>query len=139
MADGFPALTLWRPWPTCILRHGKDIENRGWATTYRGWIWLHAGKRLDHSAIDYAAAIGHAVSTRPGDHPTGIVGQARLIDICDAAVRGRGCDCGPWAMSGQYHWALSDVRTVPVVPCSGSQKLWWPKPELTAGVVGAHA
>ena len=130
MADRIPALTLWRPWPTCILRCGKDIENRGWATKHRGWIWLHAGKRFDRDALDYAAGEGHTLSAKPADHPTGIVGIARLIDVCDASVNKRGCDCGPWAMPGQYHWALSDVRTVPVVPCNGGQKLWLPGAEL---------
>ena len=36
------ALTIKQPWVHAMLREGKDIENRSWRRTFRGWIALHA-------------------------------------------------------------------------------------------------
>ena len=38
------ALSVRAPWWWAILHLGKDIENRDWATNFRGKIYLHAGK-----------------------------------------------------------------------------------------------
>lgn len=38
------ALTICQPYPTLILRGDKRVENRTWATNYRGQLYLHAGK-----------------------------------------------------------------------------------------------
>ncbi|MFG2794304.1 hypothetical protein [Streptomyces sp. NPDC048419] len=37
------ALTLWQPWASCIVYATKRVENRRWATDYRGWLLIHAG------------------------------------------------------------------------------------------------
>src|SRR5262249_15350387 len=38
------ALSIRSPWWWYILHGGKDIENRDWATGFRGRVWIHAGK-----------------------------------------------------------------------------------------------
>jgi hypothetical protein len=38
------ALSIRSPWWWFILHAGKDIENRDWATKFRGTVYLHAGK-----------------------------------------------------------------------------------------------
>lgn len=40
------ALSLRQPMAWAIF-HGKDVENRTWATKFRGRIYLHASKRFD--------------------------------------------------------------------------------------------
>ena len=41
------ALSLKQPWAWAIFYCGKDIENRNWATKYRGRILIHASKNYD--------------------------------------------------------------------------------------------
>ena len=47
MDQTIPALSLRQPWAWAILYAGKRIENRTWATSYRGRIRLHAAKTWD--------------------------------------------------------------------------------------------
>jgi len=47
------ALTIRYPWADAILMSGpgrKDIENRTWSTSHRGWIAIHVAQRIDVSA-----------------------------------------------------------------------------------------
>jgi hypothetical protein len=47
------ALTIRHPWANAILMLGlgrKDIENRTWSTSHRGWIAIHVAQRIDVSA-----------------------------------------------------------------------------------------
>ena len=36
------ALTIKQPWVHAILHEGKDIENRSWQRSFRGWLAIHA-------------------------------------------------------------------------------------------------
>jgi hypothetical protein len=135
-----PALTLYRPWPALIFRAGKDVENRGWPTKYRGPLLLHAGQRWDHSAIELASEIRTGddtvalnwISQDPDDHPTGIIGVARLWScVRDDAV-------SPWAMPNQWHWRLQGTHEFPTpIPCPGKQQLWTPPAELQPALAAA--
>jgi hypothetical protein len=40
------ALTVRQPWAWAIF-HGKPVENRSWATKYRGDLLIHARKQFD--------------------------------------------------------------------------------------------
>lgn len=127
-----PALTIWRPWTTCILRYGKSVENRSWTTNYRGPVWIHAGKKFDDSAISFASRLGIGLSTDPADHPTGIVALATLTEVHEDGDLLYDCEgCGPWGIEGECHWWLSDIRPVTPVECAGKQGLWWPPSNLT--------
>lgn len=128
---GAPALTIWRPWTTLILRHSKTVENRPWHTNYRGWILIHAGTRFDDTALDHAAALDIDLSPQPAEHPMGIVGYTWLATICCVGRGAPGvCDCPPdWAVPGQCHWRLAGTTTIPnPVGCPGRQGLWYPDP-----------
>lgn len=37
-------LSLWEPWATLMSIAAKKIETRSWATSYRGWLAIHASK-----------------------------------------------------------------------------------------------
>lgn len=115
------ALSLTRPWTTLVLRHGKNIENRTWTTSYRGRFVVHGAKSYDRRAESWAIyALGRSpLSGYEGDEPTGLLGMIELLDVCTAALSeppsgdphvGVPCDCGPWAMPGQAHWRLTDPR-----------------------------
>ncbi|MCX4700088.1 ASCH domain-containing protein [Streptomyces sp. NBC_01373] len=117
------ALTLWQPWASCIAYGTKRIENRRWATDYRGWLLIHAGTTTDPAAK-------YAVMARPFLHrpqPTGaILGWARLDDChSDDGM------CTLWSAPGQWHWHLTDVRRLAQpVACPGARGLWTPAPAL---------
>jgi hypothetical protein len=53
------ALSVRAPWWWFILHGGKDIENRNWATSFRGTIYLHASSwwKKDEVIRDIATAI----------------------------------------------------------------------------------
>lgn len=135
------ALSITRPWTTLILHHGKTIENRTWSTGYRGLLILHAAKSWDPAALAWAERIGvvDAVSWYPREHPTGIIGVAHLVDICSTSHTGPvACNCGPWAMPGQYHWQLrTPVALGEPIPARGKLGPWTPSPELAAQVAAA--
>ncbi|MER5950179.1 hypothetical protein ABT127_29415 [Streptomyces sp. NPDC001904] len=81
-------ITIRQPWTTCILA-GKDIENRTTATwSWRGWLFLHAGKTTERTVLRdplVATAIcGRTLHTRV------VIGVARRTnchqDPADAAL-----------------------------------------------------
>jgi hypothetical protein len=56
-------LSVWCPWAQLILCAGKDVENRGWMTTYRGPLVVHASKG-NHTPREVAELLGRLVAER---------------------------------------------------------------------------
>ena len=136
------ALSITRPWPELILR-GKDIENRSWTTRYRGPVLIHAAQSWAPDALAFAAMVApDALNGVPprDEHPTGIVGIAEIVGVCSNEMTDLSddmtwapCRCGPWAMAGQYHWKLTNVRRLPdPVPSRGALGLWTPSADVLA-------
>ena len=83
------ALTLTQPWATLVAIGAKTIETRGWSTSYRGPLAIHAAKKFPENArrfttepICYEAVRAHC-DAKPGvpGYPTGVVlCVCRLID-----------------------------------------------------------
>lgn len=118
------ALSLWQPWATAVIDHGKDVENRVWAPPARvigQRIAIHAGRRVDAAALDQARAAGYEL---PDPLPAGVLlGTVRLVDAHHASACRAGCS--PWAEPGVHHWVLTDPRPLArPVPCRGFQRLW---------------
>lgn len=131
------ALSLSRPWTTLVLHHGKDVENRTWASSYRGPLVVHGALSFDRRAESWAIyALGRSpLSGYERDHPTGLLGTVELVAQCLATKRAEGCDCGPWAMPEQVHWRLADPRPFPEpIPCRGALGLWNVPEHLAAGI-----
>lgn len=49
------ALSIRQPWAYAILHLGKDVENRRWATSFRGRFLIHASKTLDRESYEELA------------------------------------------------------------------------------------
>lgn len=84
------ALTLWQPWASAVVHLGKDIENRGQRTKYRGLVLIHAGAKVDQQALRQMPA-DLALPKKA------VVAVARITDAhtdCD----GR---CSQWANPGR--------------------------------------
>ena len=120
------ALTIKQPWVHAIMREGKDIENRSWQRSLRGWLAIHAsaqprraarfprGLRVpDLNTLDYAA----------------ICGVARVVDI---VTKSR----SKWFWrpndgSTNYGWLLAQVKILrKPIPCKGALGLWDVPPKV---------
>jgi hypothetical protein len=99
------AISIKQPWVHAILREGKDIENRSWQRSFRGWVAIHAsatprhGARLprgsktpDLKTLDYGA----------------ICGVARVVDIVTQS-RSKWFN-QPSRGYVNYGWVLADVK-----------------------------
>ena len=63
------ALSIKQPWSWLICRGYKDIENRDWATAFRGRIYVHAGKNAD-SRTGFAEALAMLKVAWPNEWET---------------------------------------------------------------------
>lgn len=76
-------ISIRQPWPWAILHlpsaDRKDVENRTWATKYRGPLVIHAGKQYDHEGHEFIRReMGLMI---PKDLPCGgIVGKVEMRD-----------------------------------------------------------
>lgn len=143
------SITVRPPWSWAISHGPKRIENRTWQRPCRGLLAIHAGKGWDEDGEDSLLVqrawldAGHELRTlmpkRAGIPMGAVVAVADLVDICGAQMRSfipGDCLCGPWAMRGQYHWRLANVRPLAEpVPCRGALGLWTLPDEVEAAVM----
>src|SRR5258708_19573199 len=86
-------LSVSQPWAWLIVNAGKDIENRGWMTHYRGLIAIHAPLKVDEAFffrndlypfnwdhLPLSAEVTRQVPKQKSDYLTGgVVGVAELV------------------------------------------------------------
>jgi activating signal cointegrator 1 len=149
------ALTICNPYasliclPTSDWRH-KRVENRTWATTYRGPLAIHAGKSLAWCRLDSAksreltygldveemafgavVAVAELVATLTADTIlSGRWRRMKLLDVDEFAwLESHDHAEGPWC------WVLDNVRRLPdPIPAVGKQGLWeWDEAGLKGG------
>lgn len=140
MNDRIPILSVTRPWSTWIATAVKLVENRAWLTHYRGPMWIHAAKSWDDDAADFAQEVElDEGSHHPENHPTGILALVELTGICTMRDADLACDCGHWAVDGQYHWHLANPRRLATpIPARGMLGLWWPTGDLAEQLAAAR-
>lgn len=103
-------LTIQQPWAWAIVAGAKRVENRPWATPYRGPVAIHAGKGTDWDEAGRAWFAERGVAV-PADLPRGeIVALAELVDclaydlLAPADLLADPYASGPWCLR------LADVR-----------------------------
>ena len=123
------ALSIRQPWAYAILFAGKRVENRSWATRYRGRILIHASATRGDaqwwaSALPAIAAAAPTPSLVPKwEMPMGaLVAWAYLVECRrDWTPPGQERWCEPAA----WHWLLEDVRIfAEPVPYKGARGLF---------------
>ncbi|MGC5012562.1 hypothetical protein ACLQ2R_17500 [Streptosporangium sp. DT93] len=142
------AITIKQPWAWAIAHGGKDVENRTWGTSHTGLLAIHAGAAwakegaYDRQVIAAAQASkdekscydpplhveievgsGRASRVRPTD-PRYI--RSAIVAVAEVENMGV-CEgyCSLWAIPGQHHWRLTNVRPLAQpVPCKGRLGLW---------------
>lgn len=123
------ALSIQQPWAWAIIEAGKNVENRGWSTAYRGPVLIHASKQFDQEGYEWLLReyVAERLSVRPPEPPSGrhnnsykshggyylggIIGQATITDcvtVMDSA----------W-FSGPFGFVLADAKPLPFRPMRG--------------------
>lgn len=104
------ALSVKQPWAWLIVNGRKDIENRTWATKYRGRVLIHASKKVDTGAIHHLTLkLGVAL---PSFFETGgIVGEAEIANCVTYSQSG-------W-FEGPHGFVMQNAKPLPFMPCLG--------------------
>jgi hypothetical protein len=118
------ALTIKQPWVHAILHENKDIENRSWQRTFRGWLALHASAQPDRYA---RFPRGHRIPDLDNVPCSAICGVARVVDIVISSK-------SKWFWrpddgSINFGWVLTNaVALKEPIPCKGMLGLWTLRP-----------
>lgn len=110
-------LSIKQPWAWLIIHGGKNIENRTWATKYRGRFLVHASqgmtRREYEEAYDVAMAIDPMIRmpTFESLQRGGIVGSVELADCVTASD-------SPWYM-GDVGLVLRAPKPLPFTRYKG--------------------
>lgn len=119
------ALTICQPYASLIANGEKLVENREWSTSYRGTLYIHAGKSREWLCL-----------ARGEPPPAGmvfgaIVAVATLRDCLhiDSIRRGEHDKRHPWLRehehtNGPWCWVLDMVSPIGPWPWRGAQRLW---------------
>lgn len=114
-------LVIRQPWAWLIVNGYKDVENRDWATEYRGPLLIQSSKRRPTKAemAAFRKYASHRGVTLPDDFELGgIVGRVRLDD-CVQKSR------SIW-FEGTFGWVLSKPKRLPFTPMKGQLRLFDP-------------
>lgn len=116
------ALTICQPYAELIARGDKPIENRTWATPYRGPLAIHAGKSREwmthmDDALYPGMAFGAVIAVADLVACLHLNGQA--WPGAYRHLRDHEHANGPWC------WILDNVRRLPSpIYARGAQGLW---------------
>lgn len=125
------ALSLRQPWPWFVLKGGKNLENRGWTSFYRGPVLIHSSKWWDEIEVrddfDFASHVAHHYGTVPAeglpDLETLKAERGHIVGV--ANIIGGISDSGSEWFFGPKAFVLSDpIAFVDPVPCRGERGLF---------------
>ena len=120
------AITIKQPYANLIVDGIKDIENRSWATKYRGRILIHAAAKPIKLAFEVcgeatvreiamATSLNHA---EENDLFGCIIGSVEIVDCVQHHI-------SEWAIPFDYHWVLANpIRFLEPIPVKGKLSLW---------------
>lgn len=113
------AISINQPWAWLVVNGFKDIENRNWATKYRGDVLIHTGKKLDK---DFDYDFWEKVIQQPITRDLfqgGIVGQVNIIDCVDEHHSA--------FFFGKYGFVLAEAQAFETpLPCKGALGFFTP-------------
>ncbi len=111
------AISVRQPWAWLIVNGHKDIENRSWATKYRGRLWIHAGgHRVTRPEYEDFVETCRArrIRTYPGIEEFETGGIVGSVEIVDCVTESR----SPW-FGGEYGFVLKNAQKSPFQALSG--------------------
>lgn len=108
-------ISIRQPWASLIVTGAKDVENRTWATGYRGPVLIQSSQRPD--AVSREEIERRFGVNPPSEQPLGgVVGVADLVD-CVRSHPSR------WYAQGHYAFVLARPRPLPFVRWKGALSL----------------
>ena len=130
------ALSMWQPWASLYGLGFKGFETRGWATNYRGPIYIHAAKKslvetLDGLPAEVVDLIGDLLPFIPENYPKGcLIARGELV-ACHKMTREFMRDItdvermlGDWRL-GRFAWEIRGLKMLPEpIPYRGAQGLF---------------
>jgi hypothetical protein len=110
------ALSIMQPWAWLIAAGHKDVENRTWATKFRGPVLIHPGLKHDPDVTDWewpdiprpAVALDHG----------GIIGAAEIVDCVTAST-------SRW-FGGPFGFVIRNAHPLPFRACRGQRGFFVP-------------
>lgn len=120
-----PVLSVRQPWASYLVSGLKSVELRSWSPQYKGWLWIHAGKRPDMVAMNL-------LNLRSEEFECGgLVGLAKVEDYemidCERkwlALRGDHLSPG-WFQGRCYGWKFGDALSLAeLIECPGELRLF---------------
>lgn len=137
------AISLWQPWASAIALGLKSIETRGWATSYRGPLAIHAAKRWAGDQREFGR-IEHTLGRLPARVPLGAIVAVCTLSDCLSTYDLR-CEVGSIERiygdyrDGRYGWVLTDIRPLPEpIPFKGAQGFFNVPDELLHAVLASR-
>lgn len=120
-----PVLSVRQPWASYLVSGLKTVELRTWSTTYRGWLWIHTGKKPDMDAMRLLDLDSEEF------HCGGLVGLANF-DSCISLdsernwLAHRGEHLSPGHYNGPcFGWHFCDALSLPeIIQCPGELGLF---------------
>lgn len=127
------ALTICQPYAELIATGRKRVENRGWPTTYRGLIYIHAGKSRKWLELSEDGTKDQRYDIPISRMEFGaIVAVATLKDCLhiNRISAGEYDAQYPWLKShehaeGPWCWVLDGVSAIGPWPWNGKLGLWY--------------
>lgn len=109
-------LSIRQPWAWLIVNGHKPVENRDWATSFRGPVLIHAGLTMARSYYDELAQamsedFGIELPPYEALERGGVVGQAVITDCVTAHD-------SPFFF-GPFGFVMADAKPLPFHPCKG--------------------
>lgn len=119
------ALTICQPYAHLIASGAKRVENREWPTSYRGRLYVHAGKSRQWLTEDnYGIPLDRMAFGA-------VVAIATLADCVHIEKVGRGMAAQRWPWlaehehtNGTWCWILGNVTPIGPWPWRGAQGLF---------------
>jgi hypothetical protein len=126
------AISLWQPWASLWCSPAKVHETRHWPTSHRGWLAVHAAKRLEK---DFGGELEMILNAEFGHDWANILPCGALVGMVDivacerteAIVRQldwRDYHCGDFS-TFRYGWRRDEfIRFAEPVPYRGMQGIF---------------
>lgn len=111
-----PALSIRQPYAWLVVQGIKPVENRDWATTYRGPLLIQAGQRPHDHAIDEIERRYRVSIDRAALKFGGIIGRVTLVDVVTSHP-------SPW-FTGPFGWVLEAPTPLPFRALRGTTGLF---------------
>jgi len=116
------ALSIKQPWAWLIATGQKDIENRNWAPTFKGRIYIHAGQSFDFDGFNWLCVhsrgrldkvdLNECASLAIYWRISAIIGE---VDIVDHVTQSQ----SPW-FTGPHGFVLANpLLYKKPIPCKG--------------------